>query len=1759
MDDGRTAETTGSKGWPPLLLCTVALACMTLPRLCDPTSFAGSAPAVGGATLAGLALWAVYALVSLRSHREPPACADEVACEVRRPVNVRHTSQGTVLFRLQGGLRKKSAPAHGNRRKARDAVQQCTARWWDEADNCLVLESSSGKAVLAIPWATVTAACLDICGDVDADVPVTLLLECRPVLQEQKERVAKPMLVKLYVTDYADVKCLRACLVSSGVSKTRKLWSWLGHDWVLWCGYHRYVRPTLLCELSHKFHKVLGVCTMLAALSQMLQWLGGIRMPLAGDLLAAVDTPVWVCGALVGVAASLCCLGRHPVRSVFALCVAALVCGAGYLLLLLGSLRAAAAEAYPAFGRLESALLLSGPASKLLFRTLPSGLMSVKKALSFDLCHPKHPVSVKLLSVFVRAWRYSPADAPRYVYHCLTDAAVMALVMREAEPEVGYRTELYALMATDTAQRQRGYRYQADVLLSCLEAYNFHGWGDVLSSACLHRCHHVLGTVLRRWAARSDVEAAILIAAGRGDIDVLTTLHEHLGAHDQHALPVRGADGRTVLHTAAVHGHKDAVKKMLDKYKKAFVVEAGDRTASGLTALHCASLAGKDDVAKWLLSCDPAHTWMKTPDGRTVMHCAAAGGAVKLVKHIEAMSRDVGSSDATAALLAVTRDGCTPLHCAAEKGKHEAVKLLLESLPEKKRAQLKARTSRGWTALHCACATPTASDAVAETVKLLLESGADLHATTCGGERMQGDTALQLALDCGNGTLADLLVRAAKDKTRCVKSDRHGRTLLHRAASVDCVKVILRHFPRASFDALALDGQSVLHCAAEKGLWDVYSEFKRGLSEQGVAVPLTTKDGLTCLHFAAQGGHPAVVSRLMEEHTEAGDYQATSTHGDTPLHLAAREGHDRVVSKLLGTEAGRTAVGAADKDGYTPLHLAAKRGSVAATRELLRVGARTGAQSNADYTPLHLATTACVAELLIEKGADVHALGQGKTPQKMASQRGDAAVADLLAREMKVNTQFAEAVGCDGQSACGSTPLHLAAQLGHLEKVTILLEHDAAASGVQDAAGLTPLHHASTSGHVETVKELLRHNLEACGLETEDGLTPLHLAAANGHVEAARILLEHHDEARAVRYTSVLHCAATNGHVATTNLLLEHKLKHNPDACGVQDEDGDTPLHRAAVRGHAETAALLLNRDARACGVQNNSGRTPLHCAAMEGHLKTTMLLLEKRYDTGACDATDEEGSTPLHWAARRGHLEAVKELLKHSNAGASVAKDGEGRTPLYRAAWNGHTATVAALLEHNGAASDVPGKEGRTPLHCAAMSGKAETAAMLLKHNAESCNVKNSAGQTPLHCAAKRKHTETVRVLAKHEAATCKVKDNCGQTPLHLAVIDGHADTAEMLVKHNADACGMQDRTGRTPLHYTATDGNVRTAMLLLESFGTGLCGVLNNNGSTPLHAAAYAGRAEMVQLLLKFDTTACTVLNKYIGTPLHYAAWVGHVGMIQALLEHNTEVCGTQNINGGTPLHSAAWSGHVEAVTLLLQYNAEACVLQNKRGRTPLLCAARGGYTDIVKLLLDANKKAYSFRSDTGFTPLCAAANNGHVETVKVLLQHSTDACVVTNNNGSMPLHTAAWNGHLKVVEVLLKHSPNGCCRALNTHVGTPLHNAARNGHLSTVEFLWNHDAAANDVRSNTGSTPLHTAAWSGRVETVRFLLRCGVAACSVENRKGRTPLHCAAQNGHTETVKVLLEHSKEACNMEDKEGRKPWKCASDNEHLETLHLLV
>ena len=88
-----------------------------------------------------------------------------------------------------------------------------------------------------------------------------------------------------------------------------------------------------------------------------------------------------------------------------------------------------------------------------------------------------------------------------------------------------------------------------------------------------------------------------------------------------------------------------------------------------------------------------------------------------------------------------------------------------------------------------------------------------------------------------------------------------------------------------------------------------------------------------------------------------------------------------------------------------------------------------------------------------------------------------------------------------------------------------------------------------------------------------------------------------------------------------------------------RDDYDLTPLMLAAIYGHANVAAILLEHGANLDAIDSGLRQSPITLAAQNGNVDVAKLLLRRGVDVNSRDAMD---ATPLHWAALRGQKTCV-------------------------------------------------------------------------------------------------------------------------------------------------------------------------------------------------------------------------------------------------------------------------------------------------------------------------------------------------------------------------------------------------------------------------------------------------------------------------------------------------------------------------------------
>ena len=724
----------------------------------------------------------------------------------------------------------------------------------------------------------------------------------------------------------------------------------------------------------------------------------------------------------------------------------------------------------------------------------------------------------------------------------------------------------------------------------------------------------------------------------------------------------------------------------------------------------------------------------------------------------------------------------------------------------------------GTTPLHRA-----ASEQHHETVALLLEAGADIHARDTDGN----SPLLQAAFGgFRNPAVLEALVEAGADV-----SDHNGRggTVLravlgawgppHEDPPADRVTEVVRRLLDLGADA---GTPAVLCTAAELG---DNPELISILLAAGAVVNTGDRFCRSPLHRAALYGGPGVIAALA---AAGAAVNAQDNSGATPLHEAVEWKKHSNVDALLDAGAD---VHVRTEDGDTPLHLAAMWPPILGrlhqpspdldtvmVAALVASGADVNARNERGETPLHVATSnrhEPVADKLLALGADpfvVDDLGRAPRP----------AVCDWTESGFFRSAPWESVIGCLHAGAdvlarneYGETPLHRLAsdvidQAGYpFDRVIGAFVEAGADLEARDRYGNTPLFDGvwrlRSRGNTGTA--LARALLEAgadVNARASAGSTPLHRAAHDGSADVVALLAE----------------AGADLHAA--------------------DSRGRTPLHWALGRDKPRVVARLLELGADT-DAQDDSGSVadPTDCDRWQTrsffHVATADIVAACLEAGADVSAPDGRGSTPLHFAAAWASDPAVVALLVQ--AGADVnARDGDNYAPLHRAAESNDNPGMIRMLHDAGAEVDawasgfsIDWGWDYTPLHLAVSNGNPAVTAALLDAGANVNAVSGSGTGTPLHQAAGNESNPAVVALLIEGGADvdarAEVWDRCcwttsrDRTPLHLAAKANPA-AFMMLLEAGADPAALDDY-GKTPMDY-ARENKALQELEVVKRFGS-------------------------------------------------------------------------------------------------------------------------------------------------------------------------------------------------------------------------------------------------------------------------------------------------------------------------------------------------
>ena len=827
------------------------------------------------------------------------------------------------------------------------------------------------------------------------------------------------------------------------------------------------------------------------------------------------------------------------------------------------------------------------------------------------------------------------------------------------------------------------------------------------------------------------------------------------------------------------------------------------------------------------------------------------------------------------------------------------------------------------------------------------------------------------------------------------------------------------------------------------------------------------------------------------------------------------------------------------------------------------------------------------------------------TPQQLIMQN----------RKAEAKQEFVMPTDINAADEDGNTVLHIAAKIDDEELVTYFI-FKGADPELKNHDGDTPLHVAIKNNSKRAAKALSAVS-ESLFSRDSEGITALDRGLYSDDEYYDIFITTKAGELRDVEGQTIVHYF-----VRTKNLKGIQQCINKGIPISVLDDNGKTPLDVAfenlddeesveiaaeLIMGGADEVATDFSYFQDAMLARNvnsrfDDGQTPLHLAAIYGHNAIAKYLLENNADT---TVQDSSGATPLHEAVRYGNVEIAKSLL---NSGANVnARDNLGKTPVMLILPKDKTAEIYKLLIAHRADLTQKDMFGDTVLHTASMLNVGENTFRILIDAGADIDARNKEGVTPLAIAVQKNDLETVRLLTA-AGADIHTQDTNGNSPLSIALA-GSPEMLEAVVNEkNAD---FTDSNGNTPLHLAlicdAPLSKIQYMISLMKDVNT-----RNKDGNSALFLSILKNRQKVGELLLAknadiFSTNTnnnspLRLALKYGGTVqdwlitsktikqqdgtgntvLHYAAEWQYKEAISGLVMKGADIS-AKNANGETPLFSAVKTNNPEIIQTVVdcgadikardnlgstamhtavRWDAPASIdkllalginvnAQNTAGKSPLAEAVVAGKFEIAKKLLASGADPNTSDSN-GVTVLMDAIRGCSKDSVQLLLGYGANPNV-QEVNGRNAYHEAAFMGEKEIIKLIRKAGGNPLSRDKQ---GTTPFSIVLKKDISIIREVLGNNYTITD---SDGNTPVHIVVKAkASTQLLQVLIEEGYPV-DTRNADGYTALNYAIENNDVKTAVVLLENGANPFQMIDKKGKNGISIALDKKNKQMISNIV
>uniref|UniRef100_A0A8C2BQ42 Transient receptor potential cation channel, subfamily A, member 1b n=1 Tax=Cyprinus carpio TaxID=7962 RepID=A0A8C2BQ42_CYPCA len=532
-------------------------------------------------------------------------------------------------------------------------------------------------------------------------------------------------------------------------------------------------------------------------------------------------------------------------------------------------------------------------------------------------------------------------------------------------------------------------------------------------------------------------------ASAGGNVDIIRLIVSVVGPEE---LNVQDEQGRTPLHWAVEQNQQQSCVLLLElgadpnilnnammgplhlavtkRYNHLVLFQSCDKTDANLegdlgnTPVMMACCTNNCQAIQFLFK-HGAKMCIQNKLGHYAIHTVAFAGAKEAMEMVLEIGEELGISTSVH-INYLDKTKSTPLHLSVRGGNIEVIKLCII-----KGARVDQQQCDKSTALHFAC-----TQGALEAVKIMLSS---------------------------------------YNKVEDIINIRDGanQTPLHRSSLIHCYLDLICLGKGAEIDCTDCKGLSPLLLASKCCAWKTVAF----LLSVGADFRIKDEAGRNFLHFVVL--QPKGLKNLPETVLQCNAVKEMlsdeDVEGCTPLHYACKLGIHDSVKNMLGLN---IFVGQKSREKKSALHFAAEYGRINTCKRLLETLTDSKMLNDWDekgLTPLHLASRAGhtqVVELLLRSGALFQSDYKGWSCLHHAVAEGyTQTIKILLAANVKL---------LDETNEDGNTALHIAAQVGHVGAVLLLLERGAEIT--LNNADNSFLHEAVRNERKDVVNAMVRCN-----------------------------------------------------------------------------------------------------------------------------------------------------------------------------------------------------------------------------------------------------------------------------------------------------------------------------------------------------------------------------------------------------------------------------------------------------------------------------------------------------------------------------------------------------------------------------------------------------------------------------------------------------------------------------------------------------------